>query len=105
VYEVDVKEARNYEFLKKFFALIKKGHDNTKMDMPQEAYRSYCIIKAGFADFYETGKGIMILPKSISFSKMTEETFQDLYSRVLDVIVADLQLEREELLNELGTFI
>ena len=105
VYIADVKLERNYQFLKKFFALVKVGHNNTKLNMPLEAYRGYVTMKAGYAEIYKTPKGTMVLPKSISFGKMPEEEFAELYSRVLDVIIEDIGADKEVIEKQLLTFI
>src|SRR3990167_8342248 len=91
VYSCEIKKERNYEFHKKFFALIKLGHENTKLEMPEDAYRAYVTMKAGFADVYDLPSGKkMALPKSISFSNMDGDEFQKLYNAVLTVIKKDI---------------
>jgi len=105
VYSCEIKQARNYQFHKKFFALIKVGHENTQLDMPFDAYRKYIIIKAGYADIYQTAKGAFVVAQSISFGKMTEETFQELYSRCLDKIILDINADKYFIENELINFL
>jgi hypothetical protein len=105
IYEVTIKEERNYEFHKKFFAMIKVGHNNTSLDMPFDAYRKYIIMKAGYFDIYKTDKGSMIIPKSISFDKMNEDEFRECYSRCLDKVIEDTKADRELFEKELMSFI
>lgn len=105
VYECDVKIPRNYEFLKKFMALVKKAHENTTMDMPFNIYRKYLIMKAGFVKTYKTPKGVLFEPESISFGSMAEDEFSDVYSRVLDVIIKELGMDKEEIEKEISTFL
>ncbi len=103
-YEVEIKHPRNYEFHKKFFALINLAHNNTHLDMPFDAYRRYLIAKAGYFDVYTTDKGQFIEPKSISFTSMNQVEFEEVYSRVLNVIIKELGLTEEEVTENLINF-
>ena len=103
-YEAEIKNPRNYEFLKKFFALVNIGHENTSLDMPFETYRKYIIMKAGFFKSYQTPKGVFYEPDSISFSSMEQEQFEDVYSRVLDKIIEDIGATKEDIENQLINF-
>jgi hypothetical protein len=94
----EFKKVRNYRFLKKLFALLKIGFDNwnpgeinSKYGQPEknfDRFRADCIILAGF---YETtirlDGSVRVEPKSISFAKMSEEEFSELYSRTIDVLI------------------
>ena len=103
-YEADVKLPRNIGFHRKFFAMINLGHQNTSLEMPFEAYRRLMIIKAGFFNAYHTDKGVYYEAQSIAFSSMDEDTFEDVYSRVLDVIIADIGVAPEEVEKSLMDF-
>lgn len=88
--EVEIRRVRNYEFHKKFFALLNIGRENTpEIDMPFEVYRKWVTMRAGYYKKYHTPKGELYEAESISFANMTAETFEDLYSRALDVILKD----------------
>jgi hypothetical protein len=104
-YEVEIKLARNYLFHKKFFALVKLGSINTKLELPFDVYRKVMIMKAGYFKAYNTGKGIYYEADSIAFDQMTEEKFQEVYSRVLDKIIEDIGADKELFEKELSTFI
>ena len=104
VYRCEIKLARNYEFHKKFFAMINVGHNATKLDLPFDVYRKVMTMKAGFFKAYKTDKGTYFEPDSISFGNMTEERFQEVYSRVLDVILQDTNLTKEVIEKELVNF-
>ena len=104
VFELNEKNIRNYEFLKKFMALIKLGHENTQLDLPFDVYRKVMTMKAGYFNAYNTGKGTHYEAKSISFDKMDEETFQDVYKRVRDKISEDIGATSEEIDKELANF-
>jgi len=104
IYHIEVKLARNYQFHKKFFSLVGFAHLHTHLEMPLDAYRKYLICKAGYCDVYHTSKGAYVEPHSIAFDKMDEETFEDLYNRVLDAVAEDIDVSREDILNELLNF-
>lgn len=95
---------RNYGFHKKFFALIKLGSENSQMDLPMDVYRKIMVVRAGFFKAYKTDKGIYYEPESISFNSMSQERFEEVYSRVLDEIVKDLGTTNEEIERELINF-
>jgi len=96
-YEVEIKNPRNLGFHKKFFALLNIGHENTQLDMPFDAYRRYITIKAGYYNAYQTPKGLYYDAKSISFASMTQEEFEDVYSRVLDKIIEDIGADKKDI--------
>jgi hypothetical protein len=105
VYKVNVVKPRNYQFLKKFMALIKIGCENSKnVDMPVEVYRKYATMKAGFVDIYTTPKGKFADAQSIAFANMAEDEFQEVYNRVLDFIVEDTHADRDLIERELISF-
>ena len=107
VYYCEVKLPRNYEFLKKFMALVKIGWENTKEfqgDIPFDIYRKWATIKAGFCDLYHTSKGVMVEAKSIAFSNMTEEEFQKVYDSVLMVIISDIGCSKKDIEQQLESF-
>jgi len=96
-YEVEIKNPRNLGFHKKFFALLNIGQENTQLDMPFDAYRRYITIKAGYYNAYQTPKGLYYDAKSISFASMTQEEFEDVYSRVLDKIIEDIGADKKDI--------
>jgi len=103
-YRAVITAPRNIDFHKKFFALINLGHQNTKLQLPYDTYRSIMTMRAGFVNIFETPKGILYLPKSISFASMNEIEFQDVYSRVLDQIIKDLGTTSDEITKALINF-
>ncbi len=98
VVAADFRKVRNYQFLRKYFALLNIGYDNWS---PGEVNSKYGAVIKNFsqfradvqilAGFYETwvrlDGSVRIVPKSISFSKMTEEEFSELYSKSIDVLL------------------
>lgn len=104
-YECNIKNPRNYEYHKRFFALIRLGHSNTKMDLPEDVYRKIMTMRAGYFNAYNTDKGIHYEAESISFGSKTQDEFQEIYSRVLDEIIKDIGATSEEVEVNLINFI
>jgi len=104
VYKVTIKRSRNYEFHKKYFALIKLAFDNYSTDMPFDTFRKWLQMKAGFVKAYQTGKGIFYDTVSISFESMDNDTFNEVYDKVLDTVVALLKSDKELIEKELINF-
>jgi len=103
-YEIEIKHPRNIGFHKKFMALVNIGHENTSLDMPFDTYRRYVTMKAGYFKTYTTKKGTYYEAESIAFANMNQAKFEDVYSRVLDIIINDLGATREEIEEVLINF-
>lgn len=103
-YQVEVTNPRNVGFHRKFFAMLNVGHENTSLDMPFETYRKYMTVKAGFFTAYQTPKGIYYDPDSISFSSMSQDEFEEVYSRVLDKVIEDIGIDKEDIEKQLINF-
>lgn len=98
-YEVTVKRPRNVEFHRKYFALlntawayqteaVQKGCFSNSFD----CFRHTILLNTGFCErIYSYSRQEYIdIPKSVSFGKMSESEFQDVYSRTLDFIIQNL---------------
>ena len=46
-YQGEVKRPRNYQFNKKFFALLNIGWETTDVEMPFDTYRRWVTMRAG----------------------------------------------------------
>ena len=112
-YEVAIRRPRNVQFHRKFFALIEVGHDNhewyndegERITIPRDSYRKWAIKMAGFFNAYDTPKGTYFEPQSIAFHNMDEDQFAEVYSRVLDVIIDDLDCTAEEINEQVLSFL
>ena len=109
----DIKKPRNYEFHKKFFALVRLTYDNLPEHLhealniySEEDMRTclkmdlglYSIVRLGFREY--------INPQSISFAAMDETEFERFYHRCIDIILR-LYLrgtDRQDLLDEIERF-
>ncbi|MCP4934403.1 MAG: DUF1367 family protein [bacterium] len=88
------KRVRNYEFLKKWWALITFAFDcweppeNHVGEKNLERFRKDIIILAGFYDqTIRLDGATRVEAKSISFGSMSEDDFDELYSKTIDVIL------------------
>ena len=99
-----MRNPRNVGFHRRFFAMLNVGHENTKMDMPFETYRKYVIMKAGYFKAFTTPRGTFYDAESIAFSAMSQDQFEELYSRVLNVIIEDIGCTTEEIEMQILSF-
>ena len=95
---------RSPEFHRKYFALIKLCFENQEQFGDMQDLRYYMQMKAGYYRIVPTDKGQMILPESIAFEKMDNETFKELYSKVLDIVCVMLNGKQEHIEAELINF-
>ena len=93
VYKAEIHIPRNYQFLKKFFALINAGYsllpEKTQNGFRSvEGFRQYVTVAAGYYDVFYSPKlrQFVEIPKSIAFSSMKEKEFSKCYDAVKDVI-------------------
>lgn len=96
----DFKQPRNYEFHKKFFSLLDLGygqfnpivkHKGITLRKNKEQFREDIIIAAGYyRSTFDLQGNLKLRAKSISFGRMTQETFEKLYSRVIDVLLENV---------------
>ena len=100
-YEVEIKRKRNYDFHKKYFALVNMCFDNQEQFEELEHLRNYLTCKAGYFVKIPTPEGEMILHKSISFAKMDDIEFDQLYQKTIDVICKFLKVSEGDLLDEI----
>jgi hypothetical protein len=103
-YEAEIRMPRNVGFHRKAFALFNIGWQNSDMTMPFDTYRKYVTMKAGYFKTYQTPKGTFYDATSLSFSSMDQETFEDVYNAVLDVIIEQLGCTAEDIDRMLGNF-
>lgn len=99
VLRADVKRPRNYQFMKKYFALLDYAYDSWEPEIPEkykghdieknkEVFRKNIQIMAGYGYPIITVKNeVRYESKSISFGSMQEEEFEKLYSSVINVVL------------------
>ncbi len=82
------KKQRNYEFHKKYWALLDFLYDNweTESEKNMDQFREDITILAGFYEQHTRLNGdIRTVAKSISFGSMSAEDFEKLYNKTIDV--------------------
>lgn len=99
--EVKDSKPRNVLFHKKFFALIKLGFENQEEIDNIDGYRAIVTMRAGYYQEIKTNKGLVYIPKSISFNTMKQEQFEKLYKDVLNVIALTAEDVESEIINYL----
>lgn len=108
-----ITKPRNYEFHKKFFALVRLTYENLPEHLhsmlrirSEEDMLTSIKLELGYADkLWYSGKQIAV-PKSISFAAMDQAEFERFFARAVDLVLT-LYLrgtDRKELLNEVDKF-
>lgn len=100
-FEANIRQVRNYPFLRKFFALINVSWEFLNEQQQEffhnskEGFRHTLTMAAGYYDtiYSVSDQQWVQTPKSISFDKMSEAEFDKLYESVVNVIFK-LFLER-----------
>lgn len=95
VYRATIRQPRNIDFHRKYFALINCAWEYQPEAVQEffknnvELFRKTVQMSAGFCErIYSIERQEWVdIPTSISFSSMDETTFQELYSKVFDVIL------------------
>jgi hypothetical protein len=113
-YKAKITLARNIHFHRKYFALI-----NCAWELQSEAVRNHfkenvelfrktIEISAGHCDmvYHIALKQWVEVPKSISFEKMNEDEFNNLYERVKDVLFCVFlkHIDEYDFLSKLSNF-
>lgn len=94
VVKANIVRTRNVKFHRKFFSLIRAAWDclteQQRINLRSvETFREQLLITSGFSEpLYDlNGQKFLERAKSISFAKMDEPTFNEVYSKVLDTIL------------------
>ena len=88
--KITLKRVRNYQFHKKYFGLLSFAFDYWEPDGEKnfDRFRKDIAILAGFYEQSVRLDGsIRTEAKSISFGSMSEDEFEELYSKSIDVII------------------
>jgi len=105
--EVEVKRKRNYEFHKKYFSLLNYAFENWEHEevfykgvVVQDnfdVFRENVLIMAGYGyPVVNLKQEVRFIAKSISFAKMEQDEFEDLYSKTIDAILANVLCKHSE---------
>ena len=105
IYQCEVKQPRNLGFHRKFFALINMVYENQEMYNNIDHLRKELIIEAGYYNERITLQGeVLKEARSISFAKMKQDDFNELYDRVVDVIVKYFHFEKKLIIDNIEQF-
>jgi hypothetical protein len=96
--KVKLTQARNLKFHQKFFCLLNYAFDAWEpterkyqgiiVKKEKKRFRGDIIVLAGhYNTSLDMNGEVRLTPKSISFAKMNQETFDAMYSSVIDVIL------------------
>ena len=102
--KAQIKKPRNVEFHRKFFALLNMAFENQETFNNFEHFRAFMTMKAGYYQRIPTDKGEMYLPDSISFAKMDQVEFEELYGAMIDTVGKFLDISREDIMQNLVDF-
>ncbi|MDE1828240.1 MAG: DUF1367 family protein [Candidatus Micrarchaeota archaeon] len=88
VVRTDVHKERNLKFLRKYFALLATAFDNQEQYTDFDEFREEVTIQSGYYTLHHGINGeITKRAKSISFSRMDELEFCELYQRTIDALI------------------
>jgi hypothetical protein len=98
--QIDVVQPRNSKFHRKFFALLDVGFESWDPERKHKSYRGMPVAKnkeqfredvtimAGYYEqTFDLRGNLKLKAKSISFAKMEQEEFEELYSAVATVLL------------------
>ena len=104
-YQCEIKRPRNYKFHKKYFSLIKMLFDNQERYNDINDLRHDLIIEAGYYRKYINIQGVEVKTAlSISFAKMTQTDFDELYSKTLDIIVEFFNFDKQDIITNVEQY-
>ena len=103
--DFEFTKKRNYKFHKKFFALLNLVFENQEQYTNIEHLRKDLTISAGFYDLRYNFEGVELYePKSISFANMDENEFQEFYSKIIDVVVKWLGIDKQDIIDNIEQY-
>jgi len=101
----EIKQPRNIGFHRKFFALINMVFENQEIYDNIDFLRKELTKKAGFYDVYTNHLGVKCYEaKSISFAKMNQDEFEELYQRFLDAVEYIFKFDSELIKENIENF-
>ncbi len=97
VVKAKIVQPRNVKFHRKFFSMINAAWDSLTEQQrtnlrSKDTFREQLLITSGFSEplFDINGQKFLERAKSISFAKMDEPAFNEVYNRCLDTILTIL---------------
>ena len=88
IYSCEIKKPRNIGYHRKFFAMLNLCFDNQDVFNSLENFRKEMLKASGYFNSYVNHKNITVYEaKSISFSNMSQDEFQEVYEAVFMTIL------------------
>lgn len=85
---VEIKTGRILGFHRKYFCMLKVAFENQDQYDNFEHFRKAVIIRSGYCETFIMNDGTIVhSADSISWAKMDQSTFEDLYSKSIDAIL------------------
>lgn len=95
-YTVNIKRVRSFPKHKRFFAMVRDAYSNYDTDRTFDQFRSDLTMEAGYYEpCVDFSGNAYRRPESIVFENLDENEFQDLHSKVLDVIINHCGFDEE----------
>lgn len=88
VYRIKVSKPRNVKMHRLYWALC--GAVAEQLERPAELISQLIKIRAGHVDVINTVQGVVEIPKSISFAKMSQAEFNQFFERAIEVVCSDI---------------
>lgn len=101
---IQIKRVRSPAHHRKYFALLKLCFENQEEIEDAENFRKIFQMRCGLVDIVETKTGRAFLPRSISFDKMDQTQFEDLWRKALDQAWESLGMSEDEIRLNLSDF-
>lgn len=104
-FECEVKKKRNIKFHRKYFALLNMLFDNQEIYSNIDDLRHDLTIEAGyFTTRYNIYGEEVKKANSVSFAKMDELEFNNLYSKTLDAIVFHFNFDKQDIIDNVEQY-
>jgi len=104
-FECTVVKKRNYEFHKKYFALLNMVYENQEVYNNLDHLRKDLTVEAGFYDVRHNIHGEEIKEaQSVSFGSMDAERFSELYNRTMDAIVTYFHFDKQDIIDNVEQY-
>ena len=106
VVQVEIRKARNYQNHKRMFALLKLGFENQDHYKSFDWFREEVLIAAGhFQKAMRPNGEWMTRAESISYEKLDELEFRELFKSVSQVIIDFCGIDQKTLETNLNLFV
>ena len=103
--ECEIKRPRNLKFHKKLFSLLNLVYSNQELYKDINDLRKDLTIAAGyFTERFDFNGTCIIEAQSISFSNMSQDTFDEYYQKILTAICDNMGFVEKEINEELYNY-